>query len=111
MKAILILALPVCAALLAACGSTKETVATTPTTHGEFDPSTGTWKPLSKVVIPPPHEEGAVIVAQKGPGMMDKVNSTLKKPLQWVGLAKDEPQPAPATGAPAAPAKKTPPPQ
>ena len=103
MKAFFSFALTVCAAaLLAACGGTKNTVATAPASHGEFDSSTGTWKPLSKVVTPPAHEQGAVIVDQKKPGMMDKVGSTLKKPLQWVGLAKDEPQPTATT----APTKK-----
>ncbi len=100
MKSISNYAMTVCAAItLAACGGTKETVATAPASHGEFDPSTGSWKPLTKVVTPPPHEEGAVIIPQKGPGMMDKVGNTLKKPLKWVGLGKDEPQPAPATTA------------
>lgn len=107
MKVIVSLALPVCAALLAACGGTKNTAATVPASHGEFDPSTGSWRPLTKVVTPPPHEQGAVIVAQKGPGMMDKVGTTLKKPLKWVGLAKDEPQPAPTVSAPATAVKKT----
>ena len=94
---------------MSACGGTKDTAVVVPASHGEFDTSTGTWKPLSKVVTPPPHEEGAVITAQKKPGVMDKVGSTLKKPLKWVGLGKDEPQPAATT--PAAPAKKTAPPQ
>lgn len=110
MKAILSLALPVCAALLAACGGTGNTAATAPASHGEFDPSTGSWKPLAKVVTPPPHQQGAVIV-DESPGMMDKVGNTLKKPLQWVGLAKDGPQTAAGTAAPAATAKKLPPPQ
>lgn len=110
MKAIVSLAFTVCAALLAACGGTKNTAATVPATHGEFDPSTGGWKPLTRVVTPPPHEEGAVIVAQKGPGMIDKMGKTLKKPLQWVGLAKDEPPPAPPGASPAA-VKKTETPQ
>jgi len=109
MKAIVCLATTVCAALLAACGGTKNTAAIVPASHGEFDPSTGTWKPLTKVVTPPPPEQGAVIVAQKGPGVMDKVGKSLKKPLQWVGLAKDEPRPAPA--APATTVKKTESPQ
>ena len=108
MKAFFSLALLVCAAaLLAACGGMGNPVATTPASHGEFDSSTGSWRALSKVVMPPAHEEGAVITAQKGPGMMDKVGNTLKKPLQWVGLAKDEPQPAPAAAAPAAVKKTT----
>ena len=110
MKAIVSLALTVCAALLAACGGTKNTAATVPASHGEFDPSTGTWRPLTQIVTPPPPEEGAVIVAQKGPGMMNKVGKSLKKPLQWVGLAKDEPPPAPLAPAPAA-VKKTAAPQ
>lgn len=109
MKAIFSLILPVCAAaVLAACGGTKKEVVTVPASHGEFDPSTGSWKPLTKVVAPPPPQQGAVIVEQKKPGMMDKVSSTLKKPLGWVGLAKDEPQPVVA---PSAPVKKTIPPQ
>lgn len=100
MKSIFTFATTVCAAvLLAACGGTKETVVTVPASSGEFDPSTGSWKPLTKVVTPPPPEQGAVIIPQKGPGMMDKVSSTMKKPLKWVGLGKDEPQPA--TGTPA----------
>ena len=111
MKAIVFLALPVCAALLAACGGTKNTAASMPASHGEFDPSTGSWKPLTKVVTPPPHEQGAVIVAQKGPGMVDKVGKTLKKPLKWVGLAKDEPQPVPTAASPATPIKKSEAPQ
>lgn len=86
------------AALLAACGGTKETVVTTPASRGEFDPATGSWRPLTKVVTPPPPVEGAVIIPpKKGPGMMDKVSSTLKKPLKWVGLGKDDPQPVPVT--------------
>ncbi|MCE9518586.1 MAG: hypothetical protein K8R87_03320, partial [Verrucomicrobia bacterium] len=79
MKSISTSVMVVCATvLLAACGGTKNTVATTPVTQGEFDPSTGSWKPLNKVVTPPPPQGGAVITAQKGPSMMDKVNSTLK---------------------------------
>jgi hypothetical protein len=109
MKAIFSLILPVCAAaVLAACGGTKKEVVTIPASHGEFDPSTGSWKPLTKVVTPPPPQQGAVIVEQKKPGMMDKVGSTLKKPLGWVGLGKDEPPPA---ATPSAPVKKTIPPQ
>jgi hypothetical protein len=108
MKAIPPSAFAVCgAALLSACGGTKDTAATVPATHGEFDSASGSWKPLSKVVTPPPHEQGAVITEHKGPGMMDKVGSTLKKPLQWVGLAKDEPQPAPAGAATVPTVKKT----
>lgn len=85
------------AVLLTACGGTKNTVVTTPASHGEFDPSTGSWKPLTKAVTPPPPQGGAVITEKKGPGMMEKVSSTLKKPLKWVGLGKDEAPPAPAT--------------
>lgn len=100
MKIFFTFASTVCAAvLLASCGGTKDTVVTTPATQGEFDPSTGSWKPLTKVVTPPPPEQGAVIIPQKGPGMMDKVGSTLKKPLKWVGLGKEETQPAPVTPA------------
>lgn len=102
MNATVFLALSFCAVLLAACGGTKKnTAAAAPASREEFDTSTGSWRPLSQVVTPPPHEEGAVIVAKKGPGMMSKVGKSLKKPLQWVGLAKDEPQSAPATSAPA----------
>ncbi|HEY2573373.1 MAG TPA: hypothetical protein VGH65_04860 [Verrucomicrobiaceae bacterium] len=93
MKAITLLALPFCAAVLAACGSSENTAALVPASHGEFDQATGSWKPLTKVVAAPPHQEGAVIVDQKGPGMMDKVGKTLKKPLEWVGLAKDDTPP------------------
>lgn len=101
MKSLFNSVMVVCATvLLAACGGTKNTVATTPTSQGEFDSSTGSWKPLTKVVTPPPPQGGAVITPQKGPGMMDKVGSTLKKPLKWVGLGKDEPQPASVTPAP-----------
>lgn len=101
MKAIAILALPICVALLAACGSPENTAALTPASHGEFDSTTGSWRPLKKVVAAPPHEQGAVIIAeQKGPGMMDKVGKTLKKPLEWVGLAKDETSPSASTTSP-----------
>jgi hypothetical protein len=110
MKVIAALVLPACAAaLLAACGGTKNTAAEVPATSGEFDSSTGSWKPLSKIVAPPPHQQGAVIVEQKKPGVMDKVGKTLKKPLEWVGLAKDEP--AASSTTPTEPVKKTAPPQ
>jgi hypothetical protein len=97
--------LPACAVtLLAACGGTTNTAATVPASAGEFDPATGGWKPLSRTVKPPPPQEGAVIARESTPGMMGKVGTTLKKPLKWVGLAKDEP---PVVAEPAAaPAKK-----
>lgn len=107
MNTIVSLALSVCAvALIAACGGTKNTAAVAPASSGEFDSSTGAWKPLTKVVAPPPPQQGAVIVEQKKPGMMKKVGDTLKKPLQWVGLGKEEPQPVSAATAPAAATKK-----
>lgn len=93
--------------LLVSCGGTKTNNAPLPANAGEFDASTGTWKPLAKKATPPPHEQGAVITEQKKPGMMSKVGRTLKKPLEWVGLAKDEPQPAPATTTPSTTTRKT----
>ena len=111
MKAIVSLALPVCAVLLAACGGTKDTAAAVPASRGEFDPSTGSWRPLTKVVAPPPHERGATIVAQEKPGVMQKVGSTLKKPLEWVGLAKEDPPSASTASAPVTTTKKTAPPE
>lgn len=59
----------------------------------EFNAQTGAWKPMTKVVTPPPSQGGAVIVEQKKPGMMQKFGNTMKKPLKWVGLGKDEPKP------------------
>ena len=109
MKTIASIALSVCtAALIAACGGTKNTAAASSPTPQEFDPATAAWQPLTKVVTPPPPQGGAVIVEQKKPGMMKKVGDTLKKPLQWVGLGKDEPQPVSAATAPAAATKKPP---
>lgn len=108
MKTTLFLVLCAAAAgVLVSCGGTKKNVATATPTHQEFDPSTGAWKPLSKKVAPPPHERGAVIVEEKKPGVIDKVGKTLKKPLEWVGLGKDETPPAAATPAASAPAKKS----
>ena len=90
--------LPLCAAaLLASCGGLKKSKTTAepmPATHGEFDPTTGTWKPVSKIVAAPPPQGGAVITPTKKPGMMDSMQKSLKKPLKWVGLSKDEPAPA-----------------
>ncbi len=81
-------------ALLNACSSTKNPVtATPPSTHMEFDSQTGAWKPMTKAVAAPPSQGGAVIVEQKKPGMMKKFGDTMKKPLKWVGLGKDEPKP------------------
>ncbi len=79
--------------LITACGGTKNQVATTPATEMEFSAQTGAWKPLTKVVTPPHSKPGAIIVEQKKPGMMQKIGNTMKKPLKWVGLGKDEPQP------------------
>ena len=92
MKAIALLALPICAALIAACKSPENMAAAAPASQGEFEPATGSWKPLTRVVPAPPPQQGAVIAEEKG--TFDKVgetvSKTLKKPLEWVGLAKDE---------------------
>ena len=94
MKKILSTTSLLCAvALITACSGTKNPVATTPSTQLEFDPQSGGWKPLSKKAIAPPSQPGAVIVEQKKPGMMHKIGSTMKNPLKWVGLGKDEPKP------------------
>lgn len=92
---------------LASCGGTK-TSATPHTTMQEYDQATGSWKLTSKIVAAPPPQGGAIIVEQKKPGMMKKMGETLKKPLKWVGLGKDEPPPASALGSeqPAKPAAK-----
>ncbi len=93
MKKILSTTCLLCAlALLTACGGTKNPVATTPPPHMEFDSQTGGWKPLTKTIAAPPSQGGAVIVEQKKPGMMQKIGDTMKKPLKWVGLGKDEPK-------------------
>ena len=98
------------AAAFTACGGTKNTTVSTPAS-GEFDPNTGAWKPLTKVVAPAPHERGAVITEQKKPGMLDKVGTTLKKPLKWIGLGKEEPAAQADTATPAAPATAKPAPK
>ncbi len=77
-------------ALITACGGTKKPVATTPATHMEFNSQTGAWKPLTKAVAAPHSEPGAIIVEQKKPGMMQKIGDSMKKPLKWVGLGKDD---------------------
>lgn len=79
---------------LASCGGTKGGMSQPGMM--EYDEASGSWKPTSRVVAAPPPAGGAVITEQKKPGMMKKVGDTLKKPLKWVGLAKDEPEPAPA---------------
>ena len=99
MKTIALIALALCVAVLAACGSSNRMAAAVPASHGEFDPTTGSWKPLERVVPAPPPQEGAVIAERKGPGVMGKVGKTLKKPLKWVGLGKGE-TPPPASSAP-----------
>lgn len=84
----------VCAvALLTSCGGTKNPVATSTPTAQEYDTQSGGWKPLNKVVAAPPSRPGAIIVEQKKPGMMQKIGATMKKPLKWVHLSKDEPKP------------------
>lgn len=94
MKKTLSTACLVCAlAMLTSCGGTKTPNVTAAPTHQEFDPQTGAWRPLSKKVTAPPSKPGAVIVEQKKPGMMQKIGDTMKKPLKWVGLGKDEPKP------------------
>jgi hypothetical protein len=91
---------------LASCGSTKQS-ASAPTGVQEFDQATGTWKPATKIVAPPAHQESAPLpqVASTTP----QKHGVFHKPLTWVGLAKDDP---PLPPVPPAPAKKsdTPPP-
>lgn len=79
--------------LISSCGGMKNTAITSPGTHMEFDSRTGTWVNSTKVITPPPHQPSAVIVEQKKPGMMQKFGQTMKKPLQWMHLSKDEPKP------------------
>ena len=86
-------------ALITSCGGTGAKPA--PGTVQEFDYASGSWKPLQKSISAPPPQGGAVIVEEKKPGMLSKIGKTVKAPLKWVGLAKDEEQPAPATPAPA----------
>lgn len=83
-----------CAVLLvSSCGGTKNTAPSNPGTHMEFDSRTGTWVNSTKVITPPPHQPGAVIVEQKKPGMMQKFGDTMKKPLKWMHLSKGDPEP------------------
>jgi hypothetical protein len=91
--------------LLASCGGMKKT-ASAPAGMQEFDQTTGTWKPATKIVMAPPHQESAPMpIATKAeaiPGQRSfwqKAGETAKKPLHWVGLGKDKtpPPPSPAT--------------
>jgi hypothetical protein len=82
---------------LAACGGTSG--GTPHTATQEYDPNSGSWRQPSKIITAPPSQGGAVIVERKKPGMLKKVGDTLKAPLKWVGLGKDE---APASAQPQA---------
>lgn len=85
-------------ALLAACGGTKNQGAAVAPSAGEFDPATGEWKPLTRVVAAPPPQGGAVIADEKKSGTMKKIGDTMKKPLAWVGLGKKDAPSAATTG-------------
>ena len=93
---------------LISCGSTKQS-ASAPTGVQEFDQATGTWKPATKIVQAPAHQQSAPLPPAAA-GTQPKKHGVFHKPLTWVGLAHDDP-PLPPVPA-AAPAKKsdTPPP-
>lgn len=95
---------------LASCGSTKQS-ASAPTGVLEFDQATGSWKPATKIVAPPPHQASAPLPQVASSGTAEHHSSVWKKPLKWVGLAKEDPPLPPVPAAPAKTAKAdTPPP-
>ena len=77
-------------------GSKSSPTASAPVGAQEFDSYSNTWKPASRVVVPPPSEPNAEIAAQKeqlkkensvvkkmGRGA-GEVGKTIAKPLKWV---------------------------
>ncbi len=69
----------------------------------EFDQASGTWKPATKIVQAPPPQHNAPLPVVTGgtdaiphhQSVWSKVGDTARKPLHWVGLAKDEDNPGP----------------
>ncbi len=80
--------------MLASCGGTKKT-ASAPAGVQEFDANSGSWKPATKIVAPPPHQESAPPSTY---AEASEHSPVWKKPLHWIGLGKDKadvPPPAP----------------
>ena len=107
---------------LSACsmfGSKSSVAQSAPVGAQEFDPFSNTWRPVSRVVVPPPSEPNAEIAAQQEQAKKDNsvvnkmgrsagkvgsaagaVGKTLTKPLKWIPFvggkknAEDEVDPA-----------------
>ncbi len=67
---------------------------TVPTVSQEFDPDSGTWKPTTKVVVPPPSEPNATLIAEEEKARADnslthKVGRAVKAPLSWLPWHKE----------------------
>jgi hypothetical protein len=95
--------LPVSASLLVAALATScslfssKPVAehTVPTISQEFDTDSGTWKPTTKIVVPPPSEPNATLTeaeekARAENSLTHKVGRAVKKPLTWLPWHKEE---------------------
>lgn len=88
--------------ILASCGSTKRSTSA-PTGVQEFDQASGSWKPATKIVQAPPHAQNAPLPVVTGgteaipqhKSVWSKVGDTARKPLHWVGLAKEDTNPGP----------------
>ena len=109
-----LLALPCLAVFVSSCSmfsSSKTPTPGAPHSSEQFDPVSGVWVPATKVEVPPPAPQNAVLAAneKKGKsegGIMKKVGSAVKAPLKWLPWHKSEAeeaanapkaQPAPAT--------------
>jgi hypothetical protein len=81
------------------CSSPKSNVAGAKPGMAEYDPASASWKPTTRVVVPPPSQNTPpMVVAKSAPvqpkeGILTKMGRTMKKPLQWLPWTKEETTP------------------